>query len=118
MRVAYFGTWGRAGHFVRPIEGNFTKQELEAFTRIDCDAFQTAMAAEGYTYCQYNDFMGYCIPFSADDKRPGCITAIFVEGAKTSADILAVIERDSRLSFQFWKRRPKVADFPKEEAEA
>lgn len=117
MRVAYFGTWGRAGHFVRPIEGNFTKQELEAFTRIDCDAFQTAMSAEGYTYCQYNDFMGYCIPFSADDKRPGCITAIFVEGAKTSADILAVIERDLRLSFQFWKRRPKVTDFPKEEVE-
>lgn len=118
MRVAYFGTWGRAGHFVRPIEGEFTKQELEAFEKVDCPAFHETMAADGYTYCQYNDFMGYCIPFSADDKRGGCVTALFVEGATSSAEILAVIERDKRLSFQFWKRRPKVSDIPKEEAKS
>lgn len=112
-RIAYFGTWGCKGHFVRPIIGKFTKQELEAFEKVDCHAFQDAMQADGYTYCKYNDFMGYCIPFSADDKRGGCITAIFVEGAKCSADILEAIESDARLSFQFWKRRPSVNDFPK-----
>ncbi|WP_304833901.1 hypothetical protein [Muribaculum intestinale] len=117
MRVAYFGTWGRAGHFVRPIVGQFSKQELEAFERVDLPAFHDAMLADGYAYCLYDDFLGYCIPFSADDKRSGCVTAIFVEGAKCSADILQVLKQDARLSFQFWKRRPKVTDIPKEEVE-
>lgn len=113
-RIAYYGTWGCAGHFVRPIVGSFTKQELEAFEKVDCPAFCDTMKADGYTYCLYNNFLGYCIPFSADDKRSGCVTAIFVEGAKSSADILQVLEQDARLSFQFWKRRPKISDVPKE----
>lgn len=56
MRVAYFGTWGRAGHFVRPIVGQFTKQEFEAFERVDLPAFHDAMLADGYAYCLYDDF--------------------------------------------------------------
>lgn len=113
-RIAYYGTWGSKGHFVRPIVGVFTKQEFEAFERIDTPAYHEAMTIDGYAYCQYENFMGYCIPFSADDKRGGCITAIFVEDAKCSADIVQVLEQDARLSFQFWKRRPKISDIPKE----
>lgn len=115
MRVAYFGTWGCKGHYVRAIEGAFAQQELDAFAKVDSPAYHEAMAADGYAYCLYNDFMGYCIPFSADDKRGGCITAIFVEGAKTSAEIREVLDSNPRLSFQFWKRRPKATDFPSHE---
>lgn len=113
MRVAYFGTWGCKGHYVRAIEGTFTQQELDAFAKVDSPAYHEAMQAEGYTYCLYKDFVGYCIPFSADDKRGGCITAIFVEGAECSQDIRQVIQLDLQLTFQFWKRLPKSSDIPR-----
>lgn len=42
-----------------------------------------------------------------DDKRPGCVSAIFVENAKSSNDIREAIMNDAELRWRFSKRLPK-----------
>lgn len=107
-RVAYFGTWGCKGHFFRPIKGSFTKRERDAMSNIDLPVFHEQMESEGYCYVVWEKFLGYAIPFSRDDKRPGCVSAIFVEGAETSKDILEVLQNaDIVLQSRFSKRLPK-----------
>ena len=97
-RICYFGTRGRAGHFTYPIVGKFTREELK---NID------AMKADGFIYGTLGNFMLYAIPCSKDDKRPGCISAIFVEGATSAKDIKEAIMSDSELRWRFDKRYPK-----------
>ncbi len=54
-----------------------------------------------------DNFMYYAIPCSKDDKRPGCISAIFVEFATSSNDIREAILSDCELRWRFDKRYPK-----------
>ena len=65
------------------------------------------MKADGFLYGALDDFMFYAIPYSRDDKRPGCVSAIFVENAKSSNDIREVIMNDAELRWRFSKRFPK-----------
>ena len=106
-RICYFGTRGQAGHTAHPIVGNFTKEELDNIEKIDHPVYHEAMNADGFIYCTLGNFMFYAIPCSKDDKRPGCITAIFVEFAKNSNDIREAIKSDSELRWRFSKRLPK-----------
>lgn len=106
-RVCYFGTRGRSGHFVYPIVGDFTKEELTAIERIDDPAYHEAMKPDGFLYGTLGNFMLYAIPYSRDDKRPGCVSAIFVENAKSSNDIRDVIMSNCELRWRFGKRLPK-----------
>ena len=84
-RIGYFGTWNRPGHFFRSINGVFSRREVESLSRIDLPVFHEDMKENGYCYVTWEDFLGYAIPFSIDDRRPGCVSAIFVEGARFSS---------------------------------
>lgn len=65
------------------------------------------MKADGFLYGVFDNFMFYAIPYSRDDKRPGCVSAIFVENAKSSKDIIETIMSDCELRWRFGKRLPK-----------
>ena len=107
-RIAYFGTRGQAGHSAYPIVGKFTREELDNICDIDCDHVHHAMSSNGgFCYGTLGNFMFYAIPCSKDDKRPGCITAIFVEFATSSNDIREAIVNDVELLWRFNKRLPK-----------
>lgn len=106
-RICYFGTRGRAGHFAYPIVGNFTEEEIKYIEKIDHPVYHEAMTTNGFLYGVLNNFMFYAIPYSKDDKRPGCVSAIFVENAKSSRDIREAIMNDCELRWRFSKRLPK-----------
>ena len=107
-RIAYFGTRGQPGHSAYPIVGKFTREELDNICDIDCDRVHHTMSSNGgFCYGTLGNFMFYAIPVSKDDKRPGCITAIFVEGATSSNDIRKAIMNDAELRWRFDKRYPK-----------
>lgn len=106
-RICYFGTRGRAGHFAYPIVGNFTEEEIKYIEKIDLPVYHEAMKADGFLYGVLDNFMFYAIPYSMDDKRPGCVSAIFVENAKSSNDIREAIMNDAELRWRFGKRLPK-----------
>lgn len=106
-RICYFGTRGRAGHFAYPIVGDFTAEELNAIKKIDGPMYHEAMNHDGFLYGAIGKFLCYAIPYSVDDKRPGCISAIFVENAKRSKDIREAIMSDAELRWRFSKRYPK-----------
>ena len=106
-RICYFGTRGKPGHFAYPIVGKFTREELRNIEKIDNPIYHEAMKEDGFIYGSLGNFMLYAIPGSKDDKRTGCITAIFVEFAKCSNDIREAIMSDSELRWRFSKRLPK-----------
>lgn len=110
-RIAYYGTRGKPGHFFRPLRGTFSEHETQSLSRVDSAAFHEATAGAGYCYTLWRKFLGYVIPFSVDDRRPGCVSAIFVEGAESSKDICRVINSDPELRWRFNKRLPKPNDF-------
>lgn len=110
-RIAYFGTWGTPGHLFRVIRGTFTKRERDAMSNIDMPVFHDAMNQKKYLYVTFERFMGYAIPVSMDDKRPGCVSAIFVEGAESPNDIREIINNaDNMLKSRFITRLPKSSD--------
>lgn len=106
-RICYFGTRGKAGHFAYPIVGSFTREELQNMEKIDLPVYHKAMEADGFLYGVLDNFMLYAIPYSRDDKRSGCVSAIFVENAKSSNDIREAIMSDRELRWRFGKRLPK-----------
>lgn len=106
-RICYFGTRGRTGHCAYPIVGKFTKEEIEYIEKIDLPVYHEAMQPDGFLYGALDNFMFYAIPYSMDDKRPGCVSAIFVENAKSSNDIREAIMNDAELRWRFSKRLPK-----------
>lgn len=115
-RIAYYGTWGSPGHSFRAIQGEFSAQEIDSLSRIDSWPFHEEMAQEGFCYVFWAQFLGYAIPFSEDDSRPGCVSAIFVEGAQTSSDILSAIFNTHNLFLhsRFRRRLPRTSDREKD----
>ncbi len=106
-RICYFGTRGKPGHFVYPIAGDFTRKEIENIEKIDLPIYHEAMKADGFIYGSLENFMFYAIPHSMDDKRLGCISAVFVEFATSSNDIRKAIMSNCELRVRFSKRYPK-----------
>lgn len=109
-RIAYFGTWSRPGHLFMAIRGTFSQQDIDNICKIDSPIYHEAVESEGYHYFGYKDFLGYAIPYSNDDKRGGCITAIFVEHAKSSKDIIEALEQYPDLRNKFRKRPPRPSE--------
>lgn len=110
-RICYFGTRGQAGHSAHPIVGNFTREELENICNIDCDHIHSFISSNGgFCYGAIGEFLFYAIQGSKDDKRPGCITAIFVEFAKKPDEIKDAIMSNSELQWRFDKRLPQEKD--------
>ncbi len=106
-RICYFGTRGKPGHFAYPIAGDFTRKEIENIEKIDLPIYHEAMKADGFIYGSLENFMFYAIPHSMDDKRPGCISAVFVEFATSSNNIREAIMSNCELRVRFSKRYPK-----------
>lgn len=106
-RICYFGTRGKPGHYAHPLVGSFTAAELENISKIDRAIYHEHIEYDGFGYGFLPPFMWYAIPYSKDDKRPGCISAIFVENAKTSKEIREAILSDPELRWRFGKRFPK-----------
>ena len=106
-RICYFGTRGKTGHFAYPFVGNFTREELRTIEKIDNPIYHEAMKDDGFIYGSLDNFLFYAIPCSKDDKRPGCISAIFVEFAENSNDIREAIMSDCELRWRFGNRLPK-----------
>lgn len=109
-RIAYYGIWGSPGHGFVAIRGRFSAEEIRGITNTDSDIYIEATAADGFHYYGFGDFLGYGIPFSIDDRRPGCITAVFVEHAATAEDILNAIDAFPELRQRFMRRLPKPSD--------
>ena len=109
-RIAYFGTRGQAGHSAYPFIGKFTTEELRNIEKIDNPIYHEAMETDGFIYGTLGNFMFYAIPCSKDDKRPGCISAIFVENARSSNDIREAIVNNAELRWRFNKRLPKESE--------
>lgn len=109
-RIAYYGTWNRPGHRFVAIRGEFTAKEIRAISNIDSDVYIDATVAQRFHYFGFGDFLGYGIPFSIDDKRPGCITVVFVEHAATAEDILNALDAFPELKQRFRRRLPKPSD--------
>lgn len=110
-RIAYYGTWCHPGHNFVAICGEFTAEEVRGISNIDSDVYINATAAQRFHYFSFGDFLGYGIPFSIDDKRPGCITAVFVEHAANPEDILNALDAFPELKQRFRRRLPKPSDF-------
>ena len=109
-RIAYFGTWGRPGHLFRAIRGTFSQQDINNICKIDSPVYHEAIEANGYHYLHYKNFLGYAIPYSADDKRGGCITVVFVENATSANDIIKTLEQHPDLQRRFRKRMPQPSE--------
>lgn len=111
MRIIYFGTWEGPGHYARPICGEFTDKELSIAVGFDRQSIHNAAFESGFVYIRIGNFLGYAIPHSVDDNRPGCITAVLVEGAKTSTEIRSAIIKHWPLPYKFKQRLPQPNEF-------
>lgn len=109
-RIAYFGTWGRPGHGFVAIQGKFTVEEVRGISKIDHPVYIEAACHEGFKYFVFDDFLGYAVPYSLDDSRPGCISAIFVEHSTHSEDIISVLDSHPELKRRFMRRLPKPSE--------
>lgn len=109
-RIAYFGTWGKPGHGFIAIQGQFTAKEIRGISKIDHPVFIEPTTVEGFHYFCYDHFLGYGIPFSIDDRRPGCISAVFVEYATEAKDIINALDNHPELKRHFLRRLPKPSD--------
>ena len=84
-RSAYFGTNGRAGHYLFPLNGNFSSQEIEDLSDID----MVQLRGRGGMFL-YKGFTCLWFPYSPDDKRPGSKSIVMVENGDIN-DIKKVI---------------------------
>ena len=109
-RIAYFGTWGKPGHGFIAIQGQFTAEEIRGISKIDHPVFIEATTVEGFHYFCYDHFLGYGIPFSIDDRRPGCVSAVFVEYATGPSDIINALNAFPELKRRFLRRLPDPED--------
>lgn len=100
-RAAYFGTNGRAGHFLYPLHGDFSSQEVEELSYIDL----VPLRGRGGMF-SYKGFTCLYLPYSPDDKRLGSKSIVMVENGDigdiknlimdtpwVSASLLAVIKK-------------------------
>lgn len=109
-RIAYYGTVGAPGHEFKTINGKFTEEEINNLSKIDSPVYIEATQADGFHYFGYDHFLGYGIPFSIDDRRPGCISVVFVEYASGPQDIINALEAFPELKRRFLRRLPDPGD--------
>ena len=93
-RVIYFGTegHGRAGHYPLGINCELSQEEYEQIYKVD------KLSPDGFFL--FDEFLGYGVPFSPDDKRGGCKTIVLVENG-TEDEIIYCINNNEFLNRQF-----------------
>lgn len=104
MRIAYFGTEGKAGHSFKAIQGEFTKEEIREIEKVDCDAIYKVFKHEySFEFFMYGRYGCLGFPASPDDDRGGSKTIIFVEGAITKEDVTKAVNSSIFVKSQFEK---------------
>ena len=96
-RVIYFGTEGNghAGHYPLGINCKLSFEDCRYISEID--KFEE-FPPDGFF--RWREFIGYGVPFSPDDTRPGSKTIVLVENG-TKDDIIYCINNDRFLNRQF-----------------
>ena len=82
-RIIYFGTDGCVGHYPLGINFHLTRKEYKDFEKIDriiTDEFLNEATGTFFRYIT-NDtpYIGFGVPYSPDDERPGSKTIVLVE---------------------------------------
>lgn len=102
-KVAYFGTEGCSGHYVEPIYGDFTHQEIMEVEQIDSDNFYKVFRNLEFKISTFEGYTIFGFPASPDDGRGGCKTVIFIEGEAKKSDFISLINGNIFLKHQFDK---------------
>ena len=102
VRIAYFGTDGRPGHYAIPIRGKFTEEDIKVIESVDCDDFYKVFDVMRFKIAEFKGWTILGIPASLDDHRPGSKTVIFIEGKANETDFMEVI-----LEYSFLKNKVK-----------
>lgn len=97
VRIAYFGTDGRPGHYAIPIRGKFTEEDIKVIESVDCDDFYKVFDVMRFKIAEFKGWTILGIPASLDDHRPGSKTVIFIEGKANETDFMEVIQEYSFL---------------------
>lgn len=82
-RIIYFGTDGCVGHYPLGINFHLTRKDDKNFEKIDriiTDEFLNEATGTFFRYIT-NDipYIGFGVPYSPDDERPGSKTIVLVE---------------------------------------
>ena len=82
-RIIYFGTNGCVGHYPLGINFHLTQKEYQYFKKIDrIITDETLNKATGTFFCYRTNgtsYIGFGVPYSPDDERPGSKTIVLVE---------------------------------------
>lgn len=102
-RVIYFGTQEHLVHAPRVILGKeLTPAERKAIRRLEYKVpYHFRYTRFNVTICNI-DYIGFSVPFSADDSEKGCVTFVLVD-SKDWGDIAKAIKNDEFLRQQFSK---------------
>ena len=90
VRIAYFGTDGRPGHYAIPIRGKFTEEDIKVIESVDCDDFYKVFDVMRFKIAEFKGWTILGIPASLDDHRPGSKTVIFIEGKANEAGFMII----------------------------
>jgi hypothetical protein len=108
-RLIYFGTSGCPGHSAIVIKGWVDEKEKDRIARItDSELVHNYVEREWMherkpVLLHVENYSGYAIPFSIDDNRGACITALITDFDThlTAEDFKAEIEKNVFLKKQF-----------------
>ena len=78
--IAYFGTWGRPGHNLTPLNVNFYDEGGDWAAEFDSDAVMKFLSYESFSLFYYKGctIIGY--PRSVDDERGGSKSLFIAKG--------------------------------------
>lgn len=109
-RIIYFGTDGCVGHYPLGINFHLTRKEYKDFQNIDriiTDEFLNKATGTFFRYITNGTpYIGFGVPYSPDDERPGSKTIVLVE-CGTVQKVIDAILQNSFLLDKFKKVKEK-----------
>lgn len=109
-RIIYFGTDGCVGHYPLGINFHLTRKEYKDFENIDriiTDEFLNKATGTFFRYITNGTpYIGFGVPYSPDDERPGSKTIVLVE-CGTVQKVIDAILQNSFLLDKFNKVKEK-----------
>lgn len=120
-RIIYFGTDGCVGHYPLGINFHLTRKEYKDFEKIDriiTDEFLNEATGTFFRYITNGIlYIGFGVPYSPDDERPGSKTIVLVENGTVQKVKDAILQNPFLLDkFNKVKEKYKLnIDFLEEE---
>lgn len=99
-RVIYFGTNGNPGHGAIPIQGKFSNAEIQRVNDIDILPIEKYLNGRRSLFFKLDNYCGFLVPYSPDDRRPGSKTIILIENGDMY-DVVRAIENNKFVKKQF-----------------